>query len=174
MASIYFGGSRNLAQSGLLWAVCQQAIATGYQVHVGCCVGADAQVIQACPSAQVFAAFGPGGVGAWACSAVAQVAAHPGQVSWWAGGGPALPLVARLKRRSLAALAGCAAAVFFQPSPGSLAVAAVAAAKGLPVFAFSASAPASLGPCSGCWQPGSFAGFSCWVWQPAATQPALF
>jgi hypothetical protein len=103
----------------------------------------------------------------------------------WSAGGPvsgplALPLKARLFRRSQAALTGCSASVFFLASPGSsgsLAVAAFAARAGQPVFAFScgfSGPPAALRGQAGSWQPGQFAGQACWSWRPAAVQARLF
>ncbi|MFZ6029854.1 MAG: hypothetical protein ACOYYS_19240 [Chloroflexota bacterium] len=174
MSVVLFGGSRSLTPSPIVAQVVGAHLAAGGQVVTGCAIGADAQVIQCCPSARVFAAFGPGGAGAWLGSAVAQVAAHPGRVTWWAGGPVSVPLRARLIKRSIAALAGCSAAVFFEPGPGSLAVAAQAVKRGLPVFAFQGSTPAPVHGAAGCWQPGRFAGFACWQWQPAGVQPALF
>jgi hypothetical protein len=157
---------------------------SGQAIHVGCSVGADQAVIQSVLAAGghsflfVFAAFGRGGAGAWAGSAVHAVrrAARLGaSVSWLAGGSVAVPLVARLIRRSQSALRGCSASVFFSPGPGSLAVAGCAVATGQPVFAFFPAWPGS--GCSprgqaGQWVPASFLGFPCWAWSPA--QQSLF
>lgn len=177
--SVYFGGSRSLAPSPLLAQVVRAVLAAGQSVHVGCSAGADQQVIQGCSSsfsqARVFAAFSPSGAGAWSGSAVQAVQAWAragGAVAWLAGGSLAVPLAARLIQRSLAALAGCSAAVFFCPGAGSLAVAAHAIAQGIPVFAFSPAAPAAPRGCAGRWVASSFMGFACWQWQPA--QLSLF
>jgi len=177
--SVLFGGSRSLPSSLILRQVVSAFLALGGSVAVGCATGADAQVIsvalaqRATSQLAVFAAFGSGGSGAWACSAVSVVrsaAVAGAQVTWWAGGQLSLPLRARLACRSRAALAGCAAAVFFEPGPGSLSVAAVAVSRGLPVFAFATAAPALVPGCAGAWVAASFCGFSCWAWS-AAQQP---
>lgn len=169
---IYFGGSRHLAPH--LVSLNQVIQATHEIIHVGCCMGADQQVIQrALPSSLVvFAAFAQGGAGAWSGSAVQAVkqAAQAGAVVHWLAGGPlSLPLPVRLIRRSVAALVGCSSAVFFCPGPGSLAVAA-RAVHSMPVFAFAPSAP--IPGQVGRWVPSQFGGFSCWVWSSA--QAALF
>jgi hypothetical protein len=184
--SVYFGGSRVLPPSATLRAVARAVVHSGCVVHVGCSVGADAQVVEALSgqsSLVVFAIFGAGGAGACPLSAVHGVASHAvkgGAVHWWAGGPASIPLPGRLIRRSLAALDGCGQAVFFEPGPGSLAVASHAIKSGVPVFAFSAFAPASPRGCAGAWQPiapesyyAAF-GWPCWVWQPEAVQPGLF
>ncbi len=175
MSSIYFGGSRSLSPSPLLAQVVAAVLAAGAPVHVGCSAGADAQVVQcALRSAsfqqdRVFAAFSSSGAGSWSGSAVAVVQAWAqagGSVSWLAGGSLAVPMVARLIRRSLAALAGCSVAVFFSPGSGSLAVASHAVKSGIPVFAFGPQ-PAAIPGAAGAWSPSSFFGFSCWQFQPA-------
>jgi len=96
-------------------------------------------------------------------------------VRWLAGGSLAVPLVARLMRRSRAALHGCSASAFFLASPGSpgsLAVAGHAVAAGQPVFAFCPFIPSAPRGCAGRWVAASFLGFPCWQWLPA--QAALF
>jgi hypothetical protein len=192
MSAIYFGGSRSLVFSLMPGQVVRAVLASGHVVHVGCSVGADQQVIQSVLAAggqsflvvfAVFAAIGQGGaqsaLGAWSGSAVCsvyQAACVGASVRWLAGGGLQLPLVARLIRRSQAALAGCAASVFFLSSPssrGSLVVASHAVAAGQPVYAFCASLPNSPRGCSGFWQPAYFFGFPCWQWH-APLQPSLF
>ncbi len=204
--SIYLGGSRSLAPAPIVGQVVRAVLASGQSVHVGCALGADRQVIQAAlglgepSSLVVFAAFARGGPqsapGAWSGSAVCsvyQAACAGASVRWLAGGALAVPLVARLMRRSQAALAGCSASVFFQPGPGSLAVAGCAVAAGQPVFAFTSSfnAPAPAAPrgCAGQWvrsffhpvclpayQQGIFprSGWACWRWAPSAVQQSLF
>ena len=158
-------------------------------VSVGCAAGADALALSAAVAAgasgrslRVFAVGASSGAGFWSGSALSGVrlaAAAGASVAWLAGGSLSVPLRARLLRRSLAALRGCSAAVFFlasPSSPGSLRVASAAAAAGLPVFVFCcgfAGFPASLAGCSGSWVSGSFAGFPCLVWAPAAAQLPL-
>lgn len=177
--AVYFGGSRSLTHSALVSQVVGVVVASGQSVHVGCSVGADALVISwavRSPSfLHVFAAFAPSGAGSFSLSAVQlvrQAAAAGASVSWLAGGPLSLPLAARLIRRSILAMQGCSAAVFFKPGPGSLAVAARAIAASLPVFAFCVSAPACVPGCAGRWVASSFMSFSCWQWQPA--QLSLF
>ena len=185
MSSIHIGGSRSLSPTPIVGQVVRAVLASGQQIHVGCAVGADQAVIQSALSIPgghsflvVFAAFGPGGAGAWAGSAVCSVfmaACAGASVRWLAGGSLAVPLVARLMRRSRAALHGCSASVFFlasPSSPGSLAVAGHAVAAGQPVFAFCLFIPSAPRGCAGRWVAASFLGFPCWSWLPA--QGALF
>src|SRR3990167_4678020 len=112
--AIYLGGSRHLAHQYLVNQVVQSIQASGQVVHVGCCIGADQQVIQAAlprpSSLVVFSQFAPGGQGAWSGSAVwadSKAAAACGSVRYLAGGPLAVPLQARLVRRSQAALVSC-------------------------------------------------------------------
>jgi len=180
--AIHLGGSRALApSSAAVRAVVAAVLATGASVHVGCAIGADAQVIKAVLAAgaasrlAVFAAFGPAGLGSWSGSAVqvVQAAARAGAaVTWFAGGPAPVPLRARLAQRSAAALRGCAASAFFQPGPGSLAVAARAAQVGQPVFVFASQAPLPLAGQPGQWQPSQFAGLPAFQW--VAGQAGLF
>jgi predicted Rossmann fold nucleotide-binding protein DprA/Smf involved in DNA uptake len=172
-------GSRSLPPGGapLVASVARSLVAAGASLVVGCAVGADAAVVAAVPPAalQVLAAFGPGGAGAWAGSAVSAVrvfAASGGSVSWWAGGGPAVPLRARLATRTRAVVAEASAGlVVFFASPasrGSVLAAQLAAARGLPVVAFLLGfAPVQL-PLLGCgsWVPtgGSGGWAGAWVW----------
>jgi len=90
-----------------------------------------------------------------------------------AAGGQSAPIHARYLLRSIRAFQGCAAAVFFSPGAGSLAVAREATRAGLPVFAFQSTQPAPVPSCAGHWSPSSFAGFSCWQWV-APAQLSLF
>ena len=162
---------------------------SGAAVQVGCAAGADAQVIRFfvfglgaafLSQLSVFAVGGACGSGFPSVSPFSLLQAVASRVRWWAGGSAAVPLRARLIQRSCAAFAGCSAAVFFlssASSSGSLAVAAQAVKAGLPVFVFScgfSAAPASLAGQAGQWVPGSFFGFPCWQWQPAAVQISLF
>jgi predicted Rossmann fold nucleotide-binding protein DprA/Smf involved in DNA uptake len=182
-------GSRSLPPGGapLVVSVACSLVAAGASLVVGCAVGADAAVVAAVPlaSLQVLAAFGPGGAGAWAGSAVSAVrafAAAGGAVVWWAGGGPAVPLRARLATRTRAVVAEASAGlVVFFASPvsrGSVLAAQLAAARGLPVVAFPLGfAPAPL-PLLGCgsWVPagGSGGWAGAWVWLPTPVQGPLF
>lgn len=152
-SSVLVGGSRSLLPGSAGWVACQaftQAVArAGHLVHVGCATGADQAALICCPppSLRIFATFNPQGVGGWAGSAVSavQAAAQSGaMVSWLAGGDLNRPLVARLMARSLAALAGCSAAVFFAPGPGSLKVARAALRQGIPILIWCLQPPPVL------------------------------
>lgn len=187
--SIYFGGSRHISQ--IPPQVIPQVLQAGQVVHVGCCVGADALCIQSslCSSlfsqVRVFSIFSQSGAGACGFSAVQVVqsfAAAGGAVQWLAGGSLSVPLVARLIRRSVAALAGCSSAVFFSPRSGSLAVASHAVQSGILVFALGAM-PAAIPSQAGHWCKVSAsvivpslsscpAGAFCWQWHSA--QASLF
>jgi hypothetical protein len=145
-------------------AVC----ASGRSLLLGDAVGADGLALSAAlrcdwpeGGLRVFAAGGRGG---FLLSRVS-LAPCPVAVAWWAGGGPALPLRARLVRRS-AALVGAAAggprpgsglvAFFALPdSPGSLRSCRAALAAGLPVVAFPCGFPPSALPLLsvGAWSP---------------------
>lgn len=181
---IYFGGSRHFSLCSVdlprVSAVVSAVVAAGSFVHVGCQHGADHAVIRsACllrhphnsPSKflRVFAV----------ASSLAQ---SPSHVQWavtqsvpvtFSAGGTSAPIHARYLLRSIAAFQGCAAAVFFNPGAGSLAVARECVRSGLPVFAFQVAAPAPVPSVSGQWVASSFHGFACWQWS-APTQPALF
>ena len=184
MSLIHFGGSRSLAKSFVLAQVVAATQAEGKVIRVGCAIGADQQVISAAmlqPGLlSVFCAFARSGSGAWAGSAVEavrQAEAAGAQVEYLAGGPLEVPLVGRLMGRSRAAVAGCAASVFFLSSPssrGSLAVAGMAAAWRTPVFAFCSEVPQSPRAMVGRWLPSSFAKFPCWRWQPAQSGFARF
>ncbi len=182
MSLVCFGGSRSLSPSfaPLVSAVVSSVLASS-AVSVGCAAGADALVVGAALAAaprslRVFCVGDPSGSGFWSGSAplalLRSAAAAGASVSWAAGGGAAVPFRARLLRRSLAALAGASSFVVFlssPSSPGSLRVAAAAAARGLPVFAFPCGfpgAPAPLAGCAGFWSQASFVGFPCWRWSP--------
>jgi predicted Rossmann fold nucleotide-binding protein DprA/Smf involved in DNA uptake len=182
-------GSRLLPPGGAqrVAGVARSLVAAGASLVVGCAVGADAAVVAAVPlaSLQVLAAFGPGGAGAWAGSAVSAVrafAASGGSVSWWAGGGPAVPLRARLAARTRAVVAKASAGlvVFFASlaSRGSVLAAQLAAARGLPVVAFPLGfAPVQL-PLLGCgsWVSAGGSGVwaGAWVWAQTLQQISLF
>ena len=181
MSKIHFGGSRSLAPNQFplaqVVAACQTS---GQVVRVGCAIGADRQVIQAAISQpallSVFAAFARSGSGAWAGSAVEavrQAEAAGATVQYLAGGALEVPMVGRLMGRSRAALAGCAASVFFlssSSSRGSLSVAAIAASLHQYVYAFCDVVPQSPRAMVGRWLPSKFAGFECWRWFPAQSR----
>ncbi len=181
---VLIGGSHNLAPMSPAWVACQnfvQAVIfeTPRAVHVGCATGADQAAVLALGGgscqAFVFAAFAAGGAGAWSGSAVSTVqhfAQLGGSVSWLAGGGLAVPLVARLMSRSLFALAGCSSAFFFQPGPGSLKVAHAALRSSKFVFVSRVGlAAAPVLPVAS--QPVSVLGFPFWLFAPAV-QAVLF
>lgn len=181
-------GSRSLPAGGgqLVGSVARQLVAAGCSLVVGCCAGADAAAVSAVPpaSVRVLAAFGPSGAGtAGKASAVAVVqsfAAAGGAVSWWAGGGPGVPLSARLAARTRAVVAQASASlVVFFASPvsrGSALAARSAVARGLPVVAFPLGFPASqlpsLGP--GCWVPAGGSGVWSGSWLWASVQGEIF
>jgi hypothetical protein len=182
-------GSRSLPPGGvqLVTGVARSLVAAGASLVVGCAVGADAAVVAAVPPAalRVLVAFGPGRAGAWAGSAVSAVrafAASGGSVSWWAGGGPAVPLRARLAARTRAVVAKASAGlvVFFgsPASRGSTLACRLAVGRGLPVVAFPLGlAPVQL-PRLGCgsWVPagGACGWVEAWVWLPTPVQGQLF
>lgn len=140
------GGGRALVAgspaAAALVAFIRSVFQAGGSLSVGCASGADQAALSLFSSlapsrVSVFAAFSPSGAGSWRCSAVSAVraaAAAGASVRWLAGGSLAVPLVARLALRSRAALAGCAAAVFFLPGRGSLSVARAALQAGIPVL----------------------------------------
>ncbi len=181
MSFVSFGGSRVLTRAffPLVSRVVAACLLRGFSVRVGCARGADAAVVSAvlaasaAPRLSVFCAGSPRAGALAASAAGARVVA-------WAGGCSSLPAVARLAIRSRRCVAGSSVAVFFLASAnsaGSLGAAAAAVAAGARVFAFSCgfeTAPVSLRGCSGAWQPSCLAGCPCFVWQPAAVQPALF
>jgi hypothetical protein len=154
---VVLAGSRALPLWGalLVEAVVARLLAGGSTLAVGCCVGADEVALGACPASrvQVLCALGPAGAGAGSWSAVAPVCAHQragGRVTWWAGGGPRVPLRRRLAARSgaLAQLATAGAVVFLGSpnSRGSLIVASEVARRGLPVVGFPLGFPAEALP----------------------------
>jgi len=95
----------------LVSRVVRGAVVAGFAPVVGCAVGADSLVLSSAllaglaPRLSVLAAFGPAGAGACASSSVSLVqslACAGAPVSWWAGGGPRVPVVGRLAARSVA------------------------------------------------------------------------
>jgi len=205
MAFVGFVGSRGLSSrwSALVGRVVASVARAGRGVAVGCAVGGDALALRACfsggalrvPAVRVFAAFGPGGAGSWRCSAVrlvSSVARFPSAfgwagrglrvvVSWWAGGGASVPLVARLRARSSALVsfvagsgsgAGLVAFVVGGPSrsPGSWRSVRLAVAAGLPVVVFPCGCSVSCFPSLGAgrWvRAGRGVWASGWRWVPA-------
>jgi hypothetical protein len=180
VSKVYFGGSRSLVSSTPLFSLVVGVLAAGGSVSVGCAAGADALVVSAAlrvgcaPRLSVFAVGSSSGAGFWSGSAplasLLAAAAAGARVVWSAGGPASVPFRARLFRRSLAGLAGCSFAVFFSPGAGSLAVAAAAVARGLPVWAVCPAVPAAPAGCCGSWVACScLAGFvlPCWAWVPA-------
>ena len=181
---VLVGGSRSLISGSPAWVACQSFVqsllfSSPHAVHVGCSAGADQAAVLALGGgscqARVFACFAPSGAGSWSASAVSSVQrfAHMGgSVSWLAGGSLSVPLVARLMSRSLAALQGCAAAVFFSPGVGSLKVARAALKQGIPVLVCQQGCPVApvlaVPPVVVSWF-----GMSFWLYQPAI-QSALF
>jgi hypothetical protein len=151
------GGSRHLPPAGyrLAGELACAAVGSGHALVCGCSVGADQAALVAVagsPLLSVRAAFGPvsppwsgsrvTAPGACALSAVAAVALalHAGSpVHWWCGGGPGVPLAARLAARTRsvahAASAGALVVLSSPHSRGSLLLARGAAARGLPVVA---------------------------------------
>jgi hypothetical protein len=125
-----FSGSRALAPASLAaLGLAVAALPASASVVVGCAAGADQAALSAvvaaggAPRLSVFAAFGPvsppwpaahySAPGAWSGSAVAAVAAAlsaGASVTWWAGGGPSVPLAGRLAARSVACVRAVAAA----------------------------------------------------------------
>ena len=119
-----FCGSRALPSSAgvsaLVAGVVGSVLSGGRNVAVGCATGGDALVVSSALSAgassrlRVFAAFGPVSP-PWpdtrvfapgASSSLSSVSGVAGaltagaSVSWWAGGGPSVPLAGRLASRS--------------------------------------------------------------------------
>jgi len=184
MSKVHFGGSRVLGNfyTPIVKKCVNVALEAGCFVHVGCAVGADAEVINSVvrvsPSRlHVFAQFSPTGTGSFSGSDVAAVqhAEREGaRVSYLAGGPVSLYLKARLIRRSVAALTGCVASVFFLGSPssrGSLNVAKIAAKRRQLVYAIPCGfdyAPNALAGLDGFWEVAQFAGFPAFQWLPAA------
>lgn len=168
MSSVYFGGSRHLGHCPQLRQVVSSVVSSGQSIHVGCQLGADAQVSAwslhlGAQSSLVVFAVAP----AWqAAPRHVQLAQFSGAQVVFGAGGTNPPVKAQFLLRSIAAFQGCSQAVFFSPGPGSLAVAREAVAQGLPVFAFG-ELPAPIPQQAGQWVPGSFMGFACWQWSSA-------
>lgn len=163
--SIYFGGSRSqpITQENHL-AVLSAVASSGETVHVGCQLGVDQSVVS------YFGFFVPSSLVVFAVAPnKAQAPRHIQQVPKsarivYSAGGTSAPIPARYLLRSIAAFQGCESAVFFNPGPGSLAVAREAVRAGLRVFAFSDQAPAPVPSCRGLWCMAFFQSFQCWAW----------
>lgn len=186
---VLVGGSRSLPAAGVsaCSALAGRAAALGWGAVVGCAAGADVSFLSAFvaagagPRASVFAVGGPSGSGFLAPSVsvpvVRSVAAAGGSVSWWAGGGPSVPLRGRLSRRSVAAASvpGVGQGFWVVSSPssrGSLLSASVAAGRGVPVvFLCAGFAPGALSPLpglAGAWVScGVLFGLAAVCWVPA-------
>ena len=222
-----FCGSRALPTSGSVSSLVVGVVGSvlgapgGRGVAVGCAIGGDALVVSSALAASgaarlsVFAAFGPvsppwpaacvsapgASSSASSVSGVTVALAAGASVSWWAGGGPGVPLAGRLAGRSVAlvlVVAGSGAGrgfVGFVTSPcpsglvssaspsacfsghgsGSWGSLALASGCGLPVVVFPVGALAS--PCAlpaswGSWSPLSGAWSGGFRLLPAS--PALF
>jgi hypothetical protein len=225
-----FCGSRALpvsaADSALVAGVVGSVLAAVPQrnVAVGCAVGADALVVSSVLAAgvssqlSVFAAFGPvsppwpaaRAFAPGASSSVSSVSGVAGAlaagacVSWWAGGGPSVPLAGRLASRSATLVSAVAASgpgrgfVGFVTSPcpadlgpspspsacfsgsgsGSWGSLALAAGLGLPVGELASVGSAGALPASwGTWAPLASSGSnSAWSggFRLVPASPALF
>ena len=193
-----FCGSRTLAASATDSALVSRVVGSVLaalphrDLAVGCAVGGDALVVSSVLAAGassrlcVFATFGPvsppwpasrvfapgASSSVSSVSGVASALAAGASVSWWAGGGPAVPLAGRLASRSAALVSAiaasgagrgfvgfvtspCPAGLGPSPSPsvcfsgsgsGSWASLALASGLGLPVVVFPVGALASAGP----------------------------
>lgn len=189
VASVCFGGSRSLSSSfaPLVRSVVRSLGAAG--VSVGCARGADELVLSAALAdrlpLRVAAVGAADGAGFWSGSApfslLRSAARAPGCfVAWLAGGDLRVPLRGRLISRSAFALEGCSGFVVFlasPDSPGSLAVAALAVGRGLPVSAFCCGfdgPPASPRGCAGVWCRAVVADRAAWRWVPEGAQLPLF
>jgi len=177
--SVAVAGSRSLSssQSLLVGRVVTGLVEHGCFISVGCATGADKSAIQTLSptQGQVFASFGPGGQGAcrWsAVSAVARFSAKGGEVAWWSGGPPSLPLAARLSARTQA-VAGAATALvaFFGSSAarGTRLACRVAVSRGVPVVVYPLGFPGTTLPSVGAgrWVPLSSQGLwsGAWTWE---------
>lgn len=176
MQKVYIGGTRSIHYPSVLPVapLVRAVFRSGCGIHVGCQTGIDQSVVfygLLCPSSLFVFAVAP-----TLAEAPAQVerAFHAGaSVTLAAGGDPSIPLKARYLLRSKAAFAGCGQAVFFQPGPGSLAVARECVKSKIPVFAFATFEPARIPRTAGSWQPihpySYYAPFQsqhvqCWQW----------
>ena len=162
-----FAGHRALDETffPLVLDAVQAAMERQSGLVVGCCTGADEQVIRAAMILNathrlvILAVFGPQGEGAFELSAVDAVlkaTARGADVRFFAGGPVEQPLDACLVARTRAVIAEAAALVAFFGRPnsrGTYLAARTAIAAGLPVIAFACGMdPAYLPrPGSGAW-----------------------
>jgi hypothetical protein len=213
--AVGLSGSRSALPPPSLAALGQVVAAlppAGLPVVVGCAAGVDQAALSALVAAggagrlSVLAAFGPvsppwpaarhTAPGAWSGSAVAAVAAAlfaGASVTWWAGGGPAVPLAGRLAARSIACIravataggtwcafpgqacraglrpSSSAAACFSGLGSGTWASLALAVGMGLPALIF---LPTGVGAPAG-WGLVSLGG-GWWSAAPPAIQLAMF
>lgn len=175
--AIYFGGSRNLSKSPVLFQIVQACIIEENHINVGCQYGADQQII----TAALCSPHGESFLSVFAVApTLAQAPAHVREIAhgeskiFLSAGGTVAPMPARYLLRSIAAFQGCESAVFFSPGAGSLAVARECVKSSLPVYAFSERPPARIPSTIGAWLPAVFFGFACWQWFTSAEQHTLF
>lgn len=126
---VAFSGSRSVSSPALAAAASiavREVVAAGGLLSVGCCVGADAAVLNSAvslkvaPSVSVYAAFGPNASGAVSLSnrgGVSRALDSGATVHWWAGGDQNVPLRARLVNRSLACIRSASVLVAFVVGP---------------------------------------------------------
>ena len=179
-STVAVAGSRRLssAAAARVAALAGELLDAGHSLAVGCCTGADEAVLRAALARgqahqlEVLCAFGPGGAGACGWSAVAAVevaAAHGARVVWWAGGGCAVPVAARLAKRTRAVAAAGAGGVlvcFGSPaSRGSVLACREALRLGRPLRALSASCSVCAVPLpkAGVWRAVGRGGLLEWV-----------
>jgi hypothetical protein len=156
---VYLGGSRELEPNhpvySVLRSVTRAVIQSGVPIHVGCQSGADQAVIWS-------ALFAPSFLFVFAVAhtlettpATVERSFHAGASLTLSAGNPEQKVAsfkARFLLRSKAAAKGCSQAVFFQPGPGSLAVARECIKAHMPVFCFSMGEPAPIPSTTGQWQ----------------------
>ena len=159
-------------------------------IHVGCCSGVDAAVVTAAlampQNLQIYSiadSKGNGYTRNWSNMRGVSTAAGLGAtVHWLAGGTLSVPIRARLKLRSLAALRYCTTAIVYitaYNSPGSLAIATAAAKKGIPTHLIplypqhTASTIPTLA-CHGQWATTNYANTHAYIWQHKKIQATLF
>lgn len=185
------GGSRALSLGGQAVAryVAGELLWAGARLAVGCCTGADAAFIEGAAGRGfarrlwIFSAFGPiqaraGAVAAAgtcrhsAVNAVADATQAGAAIIPWAGGGPDLPLVARLRARTThvayAATAGGVIVCEGTWGVGSLLLARALLSRGLVVVAMPVpgSLPPAPPPCGESWRslrPLGWRGAPVWV-----------
>lgn len=184
---VYFGGSRDLEPNhpayAVMRAVTWSVIQSGVKIHVGCQSGVDQGVIWS-------GLFSPSSLVVFAVAhalantpAVIERAFHAGASLALSAGNPEqkeIPFKARFLLRSKAAFKGCSQAIFFQPGPGSLAVARECIKSHMPVFCFSMGEPAPIPHTAGQWQSVDHMSYysmfqtqfvQAYIWQ---TNPRLF